>query len=507
MLQKNSENKRYILEIIALLCILLLAAYLRLVNLIDNPRWYTDEATHLEIAQNLSSSEIRYFAVDQSFLLFARMPLFELLLAGAISIFGSSMTTLRSLTGLLGVLSVGVLYFSVRKTQNDRVLPLLAAFMLAIYPQSVLYSRFGFSYALLTPLVILTFLGSSEYWHTQSQKWLLLAVGSIGVGLISDLMIASLIIPLLLVVIFRNQRDLLWALPLIALPFGLYALIMLFHAPDAFLFDLDYTLNRMGGLSLVNQFENVGENYTTLLSLNFWIPLGIVGLFLLNPSHIRRIILLLLLLPIFILGRTVALYSLSFYYFTPLLPFIALGMANLVYRGGVFIWQDTHKITDKRFAPVISILISLAIIGTPLFTSLKTTMEYVRSYYPTQIDAFLISGEHARKAADYVNKHAALSDVVITSPTVGWLIEASVADFSMSIAFTGEDSIHIPGDLSKERFVFNPSYQQARFVIVDNIWRNWGAVHMPHVAEMLRDIETWELVFEIGQLQVYENQH
>ena len=41
------------LEIVALCLILTLPAYLRLVNVAGNPAWYTDEGTHLDVAQNL----------------------------------------------------------------------------------------------------------------------------------------------------------------------------------------------------------------------------------------------------------------------------------------------------------------------------------------------------------------------------------------------------------------------------------------------------------------------
>ena len=56
-----------------------------------------------------------------------------------------------------------------------------------------------------------------------------------------------------------------------------------------------------------------------------------------------------------------------------------------------------------------------------------------------------------------------------------------------------------------DRFAFNPDYTRARFVIVDNLWRNWGAVHVPLALAMLHDVETWPLAFEAGAIQVYSN--
>jgi hypothetical protein len=64
-----------LLEPASLLLILALAAYLRLARLADNPAWYTDEGTHVDIAQRLLQGRAQYLALTQSTLLAARMPL------------------------------------------------------------------------------------------------------------------------------------------------------------------------------------------------------------------------------------------------------------------------------------------------------------------------------------------------------------------------------------------------------------------------------------------------
>src|SRR5690606_33769479 len=186
-----------------------------------------------------------------SFLLFARLPLFEVMLSGFITFFGSSMATLRGLTAVLGILSVGMLYYVVKRLEKaNGLLALSAAFLLAIYPQAVLYSRFGFSYNLLVPLALLTCLGLAEYLRTGRKKHLLLAAGCIGVGLISDLIIGAFIFVLLLIALYKNPKDILWSMPVAVFPFALYAVTMLLTVPAAFIFDLNYTLTRLGGLSL-----------------------------------------------------------------------------------------------------------------------------------------------------------------------------------------------------------------------------------------------------------------
>ena len=76
------------------------------------------------------------------------------------------MLTLRTVTACLGVITVAVLYVTARRTTRDARLALLAALLLAIYPPAVLYSRFGFSYNLLAPLVLIAFVG----WTSTSSR-------------------------------------------------------------------------------------------------------------------------------------------------------------------------------------------------------------------------------------------------------------------------------------------------------------------------------------------------
>ena len=117
----------------------------------------------------------------------------------------------------------------------------------------------------------------------------------------------------------------------------------------------------------------------------------------------------------------------------------------------------------------------------------------------------LINAADARQAADYVNRHTSADDVVIGSPPTAWLFDSQAADFQMVVAATGEGTVHFPPDLPADRFAFDPRYTGARFVVVDNLWGNWGAVHIPGVLRMLREVEMWPLVFEAGAVQVYRN--
>jgi hypothetical protein len=532
-------------EIAALLLILALATYLRLANHADNPGWYTDEGTHIDIAQNLLRGRLQYLAIDRSTLLFAKLPLFEALLAGLFGLGAGDggIGTLRAFTGALGVASVAALYLVVRRTRRDRApfLALVSALMLAIYPQAVLYNRFGFSYNLLTPLVLLVYLGLWEYLKVTAPRpgsgpvavperrglrrgWLALAALAVGIGGVSDLWMFALLLPLALVVSTRRWRDLLWSLPLALLPFGLYALVMLVDAPRPFLFDLRYTLSRLGGLSLLGQLRTLARNYTVLMSQDWWMPLGMVGLFALRPARLRRLSLALFLLPIVVLGRTAALFSLSYYYMIPLLPFVALGMAALVGRAvpavarivrdgldallGGWGWPSSPPAWRRAQDGLLAVgtgLALLSLIATPFLVSTTSTVGQVRDGFATAIDPFLIDPGDARRVGEFVGSRAGSDDVVIASPSVAWLFRTRRADFLMSLAFTGQETALLPGDVPADRFAFDPSYTRARFVVVDNLWRNWAVWDVAGVSEMLRQVEAWPCVFSSGELKVYCN--
>lgn len=482
---------------------LILAASLRLINLSHNPGWYTDEGTHLDIARHLANGQIRYLAVTGSTLLFAKLPLFEGILAGLVRLFGVAMITLRGLTAGLGILSVAVLFGASRRLEVNSDFPGLAALLLAIYPAAVLYSRFGFSYNLLAPLFILCWLGMVQYRRENHRKWLVLASIAAGLGTITDIMAITLLPPIILIVALTNRKDLLWSLSVIALPFFIYLGLMLLYNPDALLFDARFTLVRLGSPLIREQLTTLIQNYTILLTGDIWFPLGAIGLFTLPDRGLRRISLLFFHFPIVAMGRTVALHSLTFYYMIPLLPLVAVGIAALIGFLRSAIFERGEHLMGIRLDRVGYVL-PVAVYGILLISSYRT-FQQVHQGFHTPIDPFLINPEDARQAAYYVNSHTQPGDVVIASPGIAWLIEGDVTDFQMAMAAAGQVTPHLPADLPPERLAFNPRFEQARFVVVDPLLQTWAIVHIPGLSDELTTIRNWKKTFQSGNIEVYEN--
>jgi 4-amino-4-deoxy-L-arabinose transferase-like glycosyltransferase len=429
-------------ELLAVTSILLLAAYSRLANVAVNPAWYTDEGTHLDMARHLLQGRVQYLAINQSWLLFSRMPLFEILLSGAALSSGVSMHTLRTVTACLGVIAVAVLYVTAQRTTRDTRLALLAALLLAIYPPAVLYSRFGFSYNLLAPLVLIAFLGLVEFSAHRSTRWLAVSALSIGLGALSDLWMFVIVVPFTLIVLSRSWRDVVWSVPLALLPYGVYAAIMLLTVPQAFLFDLRFVLSRVNQLALDQQAAMLWQNITTLAAHDAWLIAGSIGLALLKPPRLRWIALAFFAIPIVLLGRTTALFSLSFYYLIPLLPFVALGVASLIQYTAVWLAGRFELRVSRPARAALGALIVVVV----LF-SVSQLVEQVRHGFHTDIDGFLLDPIGVSVASAFVNRQTAPSDLVVASPTVAWMLQAQTADMQMPIAYRGRPTPHLPGSL------------------------------------------------------------
>lgn len=503
----------YIVEGILLLLILLLAANLRLTNVAENPGWYTDETTHIDIANHRLAGQTQYMLIKDSTLMFGRLPLFHIFLAGYFQLSGNSdhMLALRTFTGLLGVLSVALLYASVRHSAGV-TLALLAAFVLAIYPQAVLYSRFGFSYNLLPPLILLAVLAVDRYLEKLHPVWLALGALLLGTGLIAEVWTLTLLFPFIIIAA-RKPIYLLWSVPLFFVPFVIYAVLMMLSSPSAFLFDLSFTISRLvPGTSLNDQWMTLFNNYQTLVGSSVWILAGIIGLFALQPSRLRWIVVLLFVGPIILVGRTNALYNLSAYYMIPLLPFIALGFASLIRYGAEALIQAGSDalpaVTGLRgvTASLITGVVILFLVGSLLIASIPTTMASVQNGYTTDIDSFLINPNDAKQVAAFINGQVTPNDVIVASPVVGWQFGGHSEDFQMAVAATDHVTTpHLPDNIPPDRLAFNPDYRQARFVVIDNLWRNWGVIFIPGLSDVVNDVQTnWRMVYQLGQFSVYE---
>lgn len=484
-----------ILIALVLLSIFMLAAYLRLAHVGQNPGWYTDEATHLLIAQQVHNGRSQYLAITQSTLLFARLPLFEWLLAGVGYLFGLHMLTLRGLTAVLTLITLLILTYIVWQTSRSRTIALLSAILYTIYPQAVIYGRFGFSYHLLTPLFLIAIYNAGHYWQHSQRQALMLTALAIGTATLCDLWAISLIPIFCLIIWLRQRRDLWWGLPLVLLPWGMYTAVSLLTQPAAFLFDLQFALFRANALTLPAQLHTLAQNLTIILTQDVWFTLGLLGLFLIPPLSLRRLTLLFLLFPLALIGRTAALHGLSSYYLIPIQPLIAWGLAHLLYQSYLHLAR-----TLSPLPPLLSPLLLLI----PFLLTSQTLIQQTQTHFTLPIDPFLTNAEDARNTAAFLTPHLSANDLVIASPTIAWMLPGQTADFQLIVARSHQATPHLPANIPANRYAFDPDYTRARYIIIDNLWRSWGLPNVPTLAAITQDIETnWTAVYQSGSITVY----
>jgi hypothetical protein len=151
-----------------------------------------------------------------------------------------------------------------------------------------------------------------------------------------------------------------------------------------------------------------------------------------------------------------------------------------------------------------AVLLLLLLVATPFVTSLASTVEQVQDGFRTQIDPFLLDPMHARQAAQFINDRTTDDSLIVASPTLVWLLQGNAVDAQLAIAATGQPTPGLPGDIPADRFAFPPSYEQARFIVEDNLGRKLAG-DIPGTTEMARQLETWPLVFAAGEIKVYCN--
>jgi hypothetical protein len=516
----------FFLEGGAVLLVLFLAAYLRLAYAAANPGWYSDEGTLVNIAQNMMRGRIQDYALTRSTLLTARLPLFAYFASLWFRVVEPGIPGLRVLSGWLGIITCGLLYLVVRSClgRSGAGLAVVAALILAVYPSAVVYARMGFSYNLIAPLVLVLLWGAWRYLTLGDRGALAIAAIAVGLGCVTDIVMLVFLVLLGILISLRRMRDLPWAMGLAILPPAIYVVTMLISDAPAFLFDARFTANRLAAVPLWAQPGLLSVNLASLVGNDFWIGLGIIGVFVLRPMRWRWFVILALFFPIIAVGRSTGLTGLRTYYLIPLFPLVAVGIAALLVAGIPVIQRTLHEAISRAFErwswPASSTMVGwarrrLIVLGTalgvfgigiiPVMVPVVQTFVEVRSGLHTPSDPVTIDPEDALTVAAFVNQRAAPGDLVVASPAFGWLLKADVAEFEQVAAAQGGVTVDFPSDVPADRFAYDINVQRAKYVVVDRVWDNWAVVYMPAVRKIRDEIATWPVALQRGEFRVYEN--
>jgi hypothetical protein len=523
-MKMRSIPKKY-LEISFLILVVLLSGYLRLINLEQNPGWYSDEGTQIEIAQNLLQGKIQYFSLNQSTLIIARLPLFSLILTLIFKLFGVGILQLRVFSvglGIFTILTVFVVLKSILK-RDAGVFPILTALIFSVYPSAIMYHRLGFSYNLLSLLILLSFWGLWKFSNDDGELWFYLLSISLGLACIVDIE-AFVFFPfaILIVLIFDYRKFPLFGL-ITFFPFIVYSLVMLIISPEAFIFDFRFSFSRVDNVPLFAQFIILLNNILNLIMKDNWIAFGLLGFFVMPNRKFGVFLFFFVLFPILLLGRVASITGISFYYFIPFFSFIVIGISgftifffrtitisleNVIIQfleKTKFIGRHINVKVKLQLSRIVSAFI-LSIFISPL-TIFIIFQDYSQSvnYWNTDLEPIMVNPYDAKKAMEFINHNVTNEDLVIASPALAWIVMAKKIDFQISLAYLRKSTMHLPGDIPYDRFTFNSDYKEAKYVIIDNIWTNWAIINNSYLQSMVKDIKKWPLVWNSGQIYIYQN--
>jgi hypothetical protein len=502
--------------------ILVLAAGVRLFMLGTAPGWYPDEGSDIEIATRLLQGEQRYFAVGGSTLVTTRLPLFHLVLAGLFSVVGRGILTLRLLTVGYVVL-ITLLLFVLGRRMWGSGLALVAAAVYAVYPNAVLYSRFGFVYNQLALLNLLTFYALWRFTTGDSRWWLAGACAAAGLALVTGIAALPIAGFVVITLLLTRRSALAWAVPLLACLPAAYFTLMVLQAPQAFFQDLHYLMSeRVGGGPLMRAFLAVW-NYKQLLLWDAWIPLGAFGLTRLKPGPAWLYTQVYFWYSLFMTAAgTPALGGVGYHYAIPLFPWLAVGIAAFVAwafpRLATILERLCVSLCDRlrvRRGATMPCLGQRLVVGVVLFWLLLSpfaaTAVQLRfrpgsaSPYPSlEMERVTVQDyQGLERLMSYLKREVTPNDVVLAPPGVAWMVEANVADFQQTTAYAGGETQNYPRGMDRSRFVFDCSLSAADYALWWRGWREWEGGKMPDVEAAYRAVEQWSLAFQSGEWRLY----
>ncbi len=520
---KLFEKKLFIFGIIV--GIVLLGVFLRFYNLRTNPEIYGDEGINMNVAWNLAQGKMQMFAHNYVFV--PHPPLFYLILGGLLKLFGNDILIARALTAMYGIFTIIALYF-IGKLVYSKLAGLLSSFFFAVSPLILVNNRWAFTYNQLMFFSVLTFLFTLKYVQTNKNKWIYSAGISAGFSMLTSFFgISELIYLIFVSFIFHRKKAML--APLIALClFGVYIVFMLLTAPEAFLFDLKHDFARSGALTLVGTFLSIFNRFLSFLGIGFWIPLSIVGFFLIDKERERNLLLLLFVLSLILILRTTSPSPYSFYVMS-LMPYLMLGLAvfsiiatihvwNMVFRSilGSIKWlRESSKYLLRKLgsrldklsikiwegsASVFMILIILFFIVGNSYIAFSGVI----SGFETPLSELTVPlSVESDRVVEFINRNMSEAEFAITSPHIGWRIKGNVSDILPALVVKG---IKTPffGSYPSDRFAFDCSYDKAKFVVIDDFWRKWGGRYSA-VKKMMEEIEKWPVVLRAGEFIIHHN--
>ncbi len=526
---------------LCLLAILAVGAAFRFWSLGTLPHWDFDEGVNLDIADNLANGRMQWAALRYSFI--PHPPLFFIVAAAAVNVFGSELVVVRGLCAFLGVLSTLLLYLIGRDMFDERT-GLAASLLYAVYPSAVYFSRVGYANNLLCFLALLGLWFFVKYLQEKRKHWLYLLSAAAGLSAVTELL-GACVIAAFIVLFWRHDRKNTWLVAAVSSSFvAAFFSYMLLVMPDAFIGDLVFSFGRFSLIAALciiaavllapqrrrlrwlrdaivriyapvfSEIERSALLYYVLASglillfppsdglfyrgfdgLEFYL-LGSVGFIFIRDKEKRSILLA------FALAFLVALLGLnrSDHMLIPLYPFLSIAVAFLALRAFDSAYGWLKKLTKNG---THALALSLVLVSSPI--ALNVCYDAGMFFGGMWITAEDVQARAA--IVDYINGNVKEDDFVIVDGHMTRQVRCRSAVFIQAAAYDGAAIEYMRPDYGEGRFLFNCSYRNARFIVLP---KDAYSELMANTAEkqwlhgFFADLEDWQYE-DIGGMRIYTN--
>lgn len=495
--------------LVLLFLVLLLSFHFRTKRILESPGWFRDEGLYLEVAQQIGKAKLQMGAVNITFVgtNMTHPPFYFIFANLFFKLARPDIHSFRLFNALLGVLSTFLIFLLGQEAGRTgkphepagvhaEMLGLLAAFFFAIHYDAVMYNRMGMPYNLYLVGAILVGFFSLRYLRLREFPWCLGACVVASISLLTVYYSVVFIPFLFLVILYRKKPKHLWALACVPVPLLIFLAYLALGKTPGFWDDLHALRNASKAGSVFVTLLHYQDFFQT--GITYFI--GLAGLFFLRRKDAGGFLFLLYLFIIHIvLRKEDTIIRFVHYPIIPILPFVAIGIAAFV----LWAWNGI-----RRFSPAFLLLIPL-ILGS--WFGIRQTMQGVEGRFITPLEFGMTKNTQDNfLAAAYINRNTKHSDLIISTSVLWSLLHTLNADLAQSVVFKGEKIFFYRQDYPRERFLFAPGVEKAKFVVMDdftNEWRNQPSysLWLP-ITKVIKDIEAnWELVHTQGEFRIYRN--
>lgn len=491
---------------IGLVFVVLAAIAVRFMRLSTIPAWYTDEGFYLNVAWNIAHGRWEIFGVrDWTFVspLSPTPPLFHLMLAPLLLIFGKTILVLRVVSASFGVATVLLLFLVGRRLFQSTLAGLLPAAVYAVTPVIVTNNRWGLPQNLVGFFLLSSF---ALLWAHREQptkrRTLLLGLAAAALAFLTTFTVIHffLVIAILLWPIYR-WRSLLFAL-LSVTPLVITLSIRAAIVPQAFVADLRMlpeALRALGDSQGLPPFIALLKGVQEFFSRNFFFILSCIGVYFIRPQILRRVLFvtLVVVIPPFLQQRT---GFMNFFYpaliFTPLLLLGLGGIAQACRFSGPFSFKVGRAWILFLVCGYSLVLLVQTIAGirTGLLASYAAKLAYI--FQPA------VSAQ--RTVGQYLNSQRAHDAFIIAPNNLNWQLKSRTADISWVACY--EYRIRFP-NLWDERFALPMGARDALYIVEDRLFPGDASVcaqYRPQIRSIIKT-ELWPMVFTADRFAVYRN--